>query len=101
MYIHIYIYIDVSNTARCGIPPTKSFDPLGMSFTASSAVEQNTGLGRALDVENNLCFPTACICFSLSQAYNYARIIKEVCKECIYLSAANRILKQIKYFILP
>ena len=38
------------------LPPTKSFEPLGMSFTASSAVEQNTGFKSAEDVENRRCF---------------------------------------------
>ena len=37
------------------LPPTNNFDPLGISFTASSAVEQNTGFSNDEDVENERC----------------------------------------------
>ena len=37
------------------LPPTNNFDPLGISFTASSAVEQNTGLNNEEDVEKKRC----------------------------------------------
>ena len=43
-----------SNDIICvfsSLPPTNNFEPLEISFTASSAVEQNTGFSRHVVVE--------------------------------------------------
>ena len=43
-----------ANGVRCvftSLPPTNNFEPLEISFTASSAVEQNTGFSRHVVVE--------------------------------------------------
>ena len=57
-------------------PPTSNLDPLGMSFTASSAVEQNTGFSREEDVEKKRCFSIEFCLASVPDNYKYNIVCK-------------------------